>query len=162
MNREAVTVGLCSVDGQCTLPAAGAEGGNPGAHTGTGHVPPPDLVLRDGAGDDDLRQGLGAVFPHSALHRLGHFAAHGGRGFLTFAVSEADHRRKHLTLTQKAHDAHAQTVKIIQESDALLTARMTEAEAAEFRRLLRLAAGKRGRGCKGDVPTISQGGMMIC
>ena len=61
-------------------------------------------------------------------------------GFLTFAVSEADHRRKHLTLTQKAHDAHAQTVKIIQESDALLTARMTEAEAAEFRRLLRLAA----------------------
>ena len=49
-------------------------------------------------------------------------------GFLTFTVSELDHRRKQICLTQKALDAHAQTEKMIQNNDAHL------------RRLLKLAA----------------------
>jgi len=61
-------------------------------------------------------------------------------GFLTFTVSELDHRRKQICLTQKALDAHAQTEKMIQNNDAHLTAGMTEAERQEFRRLLKLAA----------------------
>ena len=61
-------------------------------------------------------------------------------GFLTFTVSELDHRRKRICLTQKARDAHTQTERLIQKNDAQLTADMTEEEKLEFRRLLKLAA----------------------
>ena len=65
-------------------------------------------------------------------------------GFLTFSVAEADRRRKEIRLTQKARDAHEQTVKHIHESDAHLPAGMTEAERQEFRRLLKLASQSMG------------------
>lgn len=61
-------------------------------------------------------------------------------GLLTFTVSELDHRRKQICLTQKALDAHAQTEKIIQRNDTHLTADMTDEERLEFRRLLKLAS----------------------
>lgn len=65
-------------------------------------------------------------------------------GFLTFEVSELDHRRKCICLTQKAWDAHAQTERLIQKNDARLVAGMTEEERLEFRRLLKLAAKSMG------------------
>lgn len=69
-------------------------------------------------------------------------------GFLTFTVSELDHRRKQICLTQKALDAHAQTEALIRQSDAHLTANMTEAEQLDFRRLLKLASQTMGvTGC---------------
>ena len=65
-------------------------------------------------------------------------------GFLTFEVSELDHRRKCICLTQKAWDAHAQTERLIQKNDARLVAGMSEEERLEFRRLLKLAAKSMG------------------
>lgn len=74
-------------------------------------------------------------------------------GFLTFTVSELDHRRKQICLTQKALDAHAQTEKMIQNNDAHLTAGMTEAERQEFRRLLEAGGPNHGRGRVRPVPS---------
>lgn len=65
-------------------------------------------------------------------------------GFLTFEVSELDHRRKCICLTQKARDAHTQTEQLIHKNDAQLIAGMTEDESLEFRRLLKLAAKNMG------------------
>jgi len=65
-------------------------------------------------------------------------------GFVEFRASETDRRSKTIHLTQKAMDAHAQTELHIVQSEAKLVERMTEAEAAEFRRLLQLAAGNLG------------------
>ena len=61
-------------------------------------------------------------------------------GFLTLEASETDRRCKTIHLTAQAEAAHAQTEQHIQQTEALLTQGMTEAEAAEFRRLLQVAA----------------------
>lgn len=73
-------------------------------------------------------------------------------GFLTFTVSELDHRRKQICLTQKALDAHARTETLIQMNDAHLTADMTDAEQQEFRRLLKLASQTMGVACCAPFP----------
>lgn len=61
-------------------------------------------------------------------------------GFVELQASETDRRCKAIRLTQKAMDTHAQIELHISRSEAKLTEHMTEAEAAEFRRLLQLAA----------------------
>ncbi len=61
-------------------------------------------------------------------------------GFLTLEASETDRRCKTIHLTPQAESAHAQTEQHIQQTENLLTQGMTEAEVAEFRRLLQLAA----------------------
>lgn len=61
-------------------------------------------------------------------------------GFVTLEESSADRRCKAIRLTQKALDAKDQTDAHIQQTEARLTARMSEAEIQEFRRLLQMAA----------------------
>lgn len=65
-------------------------------------------------------------------------------GFVTFEASEGDRRCKAIRLTQKAMDTHALTARHIQQTEAKLLEHMTPAEAAEFRRLLQIAAGNLG------------------
>ena len=65
-------------------------------------------------------------------------------GFVVLHASETDRRCKAIYLTQKAMDTHAQIELHIAQTEAKLVEHMTEAEAAEFRRLLQLAAGNLG------------------
>lgn len=65
-------------------------------------------------------------------------------GFVAFEASEGDRRCKSIRLTQKAMDAQAQTARHIQQTETRLLEHMTPAEAAEFRRLLQIAAGNLG------------------
>lgn len=73
-------------------------------------------------------------------------------GFVRFEESRTDRRCKAVRLTRKAMDAHCQAAAHIQQAEARLTANMTEAEAAEFRRLLRLAADSFGVCIKPTIP----------
>ena len=65
-------------------------------------------------------------------------------GFVEFQASESDRRCKAIVLTQKAMEVHARTELHIQQTEAKLVEHMTEAEAAEFRRLLQIAANNMG------------------
>ena len=65
-------------------------------------------------------------------------------GFVEFQASETDRRCKAIVLTPKAMDIHAQTGLHIQQTEAKLVEHMTDAEAAEFRRLLQIAANNMG------------------
>ena len=61
-------------------------------------------------------------------------------GFVVFQASETDRRCKSIGLTPKALDAIEQTERYIQQTESKLTDGMSEAEVAEFRRLLEIAA----------------------
>lgn len=65
-------------------------------------------------------------------------------GFVELEACASDRRCKAIHLTQKAMDAHAQTDRHIQQTEAKLVEHMTQEEAAEFRRLLQLAASNLG------------------
>ena len=61
-------------------------------------------------------------------------------GFVELRASETDRRCKSIHLTPRAMEIHEQTGQHIRQSEAKLTAGMTEGETAEFRRLLAMAA----------------------
>ena len=61
-------------------------------------------------------------------------------GYLTFLPNETDRRSKAVVLTQQAMETHARITERIHQTEAKLVADMTDAEAAEFRRLLQKAA----------------------
>jgi len=61
-------------------------------------------------------------------------------GFVTFRPSETDRRCKAVALTEKGLSAVEQTGLHIRQTEARLVDGMTEAEIAEFRRLLQMAA----------------------
>ncbi len=69
-------------------------------------------------------------------------------GFLTFQASDTDRRCKTIHLTELAEATHAQAEHHIQQTESLLLQGMTEAEIAEFRRLLKLVSGNLGIFCK--------------
>ncbi len=73
-------------------------------------------------------------------------------GFVRFEENRMDRRCKAIRLTQKAADAHLQATAHIEQSEARLTANMTEAEVGEFRRLLQLAADSFGVCLKPTLP----------
>lgn len=61
-------------------------------------------------------------------------------GFVEFEASQTDRRCKAVCLTKKALAAIEQTGQHIRQTEAKLVDGMTEEEAAEFRRLLQIAA----------------------
>ena len=61
-------------------------------------------------------------------------------GYLTFLPNETDRRSKAVVLTPQAMETHARFTERIRQTEAKLVANMTETEAAEFRRLLQIAA----------------------
>lgn len=73
-------------------------------------------------------------------------------GFVRFEENRIDRRCKVIRLTQKAVDAHLLAAAHIAQSEARLTANMTEAEVQEFRRLLQLAADSFGVCLKPTIP----------
>lgn len=75
-------------------------------------------------------------------------------GFVTLEASATDRRCKAIHLTPKAANAHAQIEQQLNESETQLTNGMNEAERAEFRRLLHLAAKNLGVCCK--PPAINE------
>lgn len=76
-------------------------------------------------------------------------------GFLTFQASETDRRCKSIHLTEQAEAAHAQAEQHIRQTEDLLLQGMTDSEAAEFRRLLQIAAKNLGVCCRHPA-TVSQ------
>lgn len=65
-------------------------------------------------------------------------------GFVELRASDSDRRCKTVVLTEKAMAAHAQTTARIEQTEAKLVETMTAQEAAEFRRLLQIAANNLG------------------
>ena len=76
-------------------------------------------------------------------------------GFLTLHASETDRRCKSIHLTEQAEATHAQAEQHIRQTEATLLQGMTDAEAAEFRRLLQIAAKNLGVCCRHPA-TVSQ------
>lgn len=74
-------------------------------------------------------------------------------GFVTLEESSADRRCKAIRLTPKAMAAHDLTDLHIQQTEARLTANMSEAEIQAFRRLLQLAAENFGVCVKPTIPS---------
>lgn len=61
-------------------------------------------------------------------------------GFVEFRASQSDRRCKAIILTEKGFNVIEQTGSHIQNTERKLVEGMTEAEAAEFRRLLQIAS----------------------
>lgn len=65
-------------------------------------------------------------------------------GFVEFRPSRKDRRCKIIGLTEKSMDAVSDAIQKIEETEAMLVRGMTDAEAAELRRLLQLVANNLG------------------
>ena len=75
-------------------------------------------------------------------------------GFVTLQASETDRRCKTIRLTELAEATHTQAEQHIQQTEELLLQGLSEAEAAEFRRLLKQVSNNLGIFCRHSKPKL--------
>lgn len=75
-------------------------------------------------------------------------------GFVTLQASETDRRCKTIHLTELAEATHTQAEQHIQQTEELLLQGLSEAETAEFRRLLKQVSGNLGIFCRHSKPKL--------